>query len=993
MKRLRLDKRGVSNVIVVMLSLVLVVIIVANVVLWSYQMNQLDWEKNTESIKLADVSPVTNSSWFTNQNEYTANVGSCVNGTYAGTQNVGDGLWETFQETQQNTLGTTGTSTTSQAVQYLYQRKSFHANGRFWVFYSDGANLVYRSSTDGLSWGGTTIVRASFMGYYFSVWFDGTYVHYVCGRGIAGEALLYRRGTPNTDGTITWSTPLEQTVCQAVPTVSYYRRQTRAENKLWVMDGSYSTTANYTTEIVTGNTSASNYYLINPFTNQTIANGTSLPSNVLLQGWRTSTRVTLKESGYRVDGVARNRDASAHAGRVYARLWKSQYSNMSNSVAISGWQYATVTFTATAGEERSFSVYFEVTNPPNNEYLYVEFAWYISTASSSQTAGLYLRAETSNSFTLQYGWAYNYPYVSTDSNGFPFISYTRSNYYAYPFVVKSSLNNGTWQTSSGFPYKLQTSSSTNWRTTVLPLAAGKAYVIYTERLTVYGRLWDGSGWSTEETITTTDLQLPQYFSAVCENDNIHIVFLTASPYNINYRKRTYGTGWETETTIQASTTSTSAPALSINTANGDLYCLWAGSPTASCIYCKKCVHGLWDTFPTKWVEGQPTQSLETGNDLDENIFGPYWKAQSFTTLKNDTVWRVETYAKRGLGTASIPINVAIYYADAQGKPTGTPLGSGTIASFTGTTYAWRTCVFSSPVSVSANQKYCLVISAPTGSPTQYYNWAVDSTSPPYVNGNWAYSDDSGSIWTADASKDCLFRVLFESSLVANDCLTSYFKDTDGRTAAIFVTKTASPYDVKQKFLNLAQPMLDFNGTFSIDINSYPLPYVHGIEIQLRFKARYGSERVYLKAFNWTSMTYSDNGFNLTTGQTPTTSWSYYCVKVTQAWRSYVRDDGTIRIKLQDQGLDINQTIIDVDFLGVRALLNGSRFTFRNDGALTTHVIAIWINNATHVRYPADLFINSGEQTVRVRVDIALSSDKFVAKIVTERGNMAVFAKD
>lgn len=44
-KRLKHDRRGISNVIGVMLSLILVVVIVANVVLWSYQMNQFDWER------------------------------------------------------------------------------------------------------------------------------------------------------------------------------------------------------------------------------------------------------------------------------------------------------------------------------------------------------------------------------------------------------------------------------------------------------------------------------------------------------------------------------------------------------------------------------------------------------------------------------------------------------------------------------------------------------------------------------------------------------------------------------------------------------------------------------------------------------------------------------------------------------------------------------------------------------------------------------------
>lgn len=57
-KHLKHDKRGISNVIVVMLSLVLIVVIVANVVLWSYQMNQFDWERTQEEIEIVDVASV-----------------------------------------------------------------------------------------------------------------------------------------------------------------------------------------------------------------------------------------------------------------------------------------------------------------------------------------------------------------------------------------------------------------------------------------------------------------------------------------------------------------------------------------------------------------------------------------------------------------------------------------------------------------------------------------------------------------------------------------------------------------------------------------------------------------------------------------------------------------------------------------------------------------------------------------------------------------------
>ncbi len=56
LKHLKSDRRGVSNAIVIMLSLVLIVIIVSNVILWGYQMNQLDWERAQEKIEIVDAS-------------------------------------------------------------------------------------------------------------------------------------------------------------------------------------------------------------------------------------------------------------------------------------------------------------------------------------------------------------------------------------------------------------------------------------------------------------------------------------------------------------------------------------------------------------------------------------------------------------------------------------------------------------------------------------------------------------------------------------------------------------------------------------------------------------------------------------------------------------------------------------------------------------------------------------------------------------------------
>ncbi|MEM4679584.1 MAG: sialidase family protein [Thermofilaceae archaeon] len=99
------------------------------------------------------------------------------------------------------------TTTSLSATRYSFQRACFYANGRFWVFYGDSDGIVYRTSVDGASWSAATAVRSG-SAIYFSVWFDGVYLHYA----YAGNGpIYYRRGIPNHDGTITWSAG-EQTV-------------------------------------------------------------------------------------------------------------------------------------------------------------------------------------------------------------------------------------------------------------------------------------------------------------------------------------------------------------------------------------------------------------------------------------------------------------------------------------------------------------------------------------------------------------------------------------------------------------------------------------------------------------------------------------------------------------------------------------------------------------------------------------------------------------
>ena len=189
--------------------------------------------------------------------------------------------------------------------------------------------------------------------------------------------------------------------------------------------------------------------------------------------------------------------------------------------------------------------------------------------------------------------------------------------------------------------------------------------------------------------------------------------------------------------------------------------------------------------------------------------------------------------------------------------------------------------------------------------------------------------------------------------------------------------------------------LDINGSFIIDVSIYPLAYIQTIEIQLRYRASDSGEIWYLKAYNWATQAYSDSGFNSTAGHTPTTGWDLYAVNLTDQWNSYVQDDGTIYVKLHDQRPDPpnDRTTIDIEFLGVRVMIDGTSFTFKNEGSVTSHLSSLWLNNSTHhQRYDINILVNAGNTESSVHSDIILPNNPYIVKVVTERGNIAIHSE-
>src|SRR3989454_219694 len=135
---------------------------------------------------------------------------------------------------------TIGTSSLTSATRDDAQSKVFFCQTRYWAFYSDGGNIVWRTSTDGTSWSSATTVRAGTNGYYFSVWVDcaNTKLYYA----FANVATTFqnRAGTLNTDGTITWDYA-EVSVTSTRPNAQDPTITKSSDSKLYIAFGSVKT--------------------------------------------------------------------------------------------------------------------------------------------------------------------------------------------------------------------------------------------------------------------------------------------------------------------------------------------------------------------------------------------------------------------------------------------------------------------------------------------------------------------------------------------------------------------------------------------------------------------------------------------------------------------------------------------------------------------------------------------------------------------------------
>lgn len=187
----------------------------------------------------------------------------------------------------------------------------------------------------------------------------------------------------------------------------------------------------------------------------------------------------------------------------------------------------------------------------------------------------------------------------------------------------------------------------------------------------------------------------------------------------------------------------------------------------------------WDGT-TGWTEQFDCSRLtwyESGNDTDK-IIGDTGgtetaQAQSFQIAAGQTIKGIEVYLKKNAGT---PGNITVRIeTNNAGVPSGTLANSnatGTITSFSTTSYGWVTLSFTTEFTLSASTTYWLVLKTAAAANDNNYAIASDASSPSYSSGNLASSTDGGTTWAAVAGTDAYFRIKGQSTSVNCMLVTS-----------------------------------------------------------------------------------------------------------------------------------------------------------------------------------------------------------------------------
>jgi hypothetical protein len=194
--------------------------------------------------------------------------------------------------------------------------------------------------------------------------------------------------------------------------------------------------------------------------------------------------------------------------------------------------------------------------------------------------------------------------VCVDTYGYPVISYigTGSDGYGHALVIKSSANDGTWATKSGYP--LQSLQITAHKTLLVQLTGGKIMLLYFPTYSTYGGLDSeilvNDVLSNFQIITMQLTNLAGGFSAVAVGDDVHVVVNAGASLYTYYFKFTYSAlSWSSGIVLWKPSAIPYRPSIS-SLGVGNLAVFVANKD--NCLYCIRYLNDAWDASLSKLVD-------------------------------------------------------------------------------------------------------------------------------------------------------------------------------------------------------------------------------------------------------------------------------------------------------------------------------------------------------------------------------------------------------
>lgn len=225
---------------------------------------------------------------------------------------------------------------------------------------------------------------------------------------------------------------------------------------------------------------------------------------------------------------------------------------------------------------------------------------------------------------IAYSGASDSPSLAVDSEGCVWISFQQGLTNTRYYLTKNAKNDGTWSTASGFPLDVGGRVTTGRsQGVILPLTNGKMYALYcfsAGHTFAYGKLWNGSSWEAEETVSARKLTdgAGAHLNAVAVEDDVYAIYpvLQDGGVQIAFNARTYGVGWGTEENVSGILATTTAqangPASTLDQEHDDLYIFYADMNTDK-IYYRRRYAGEWQD-EVEWYD------FSKENDMD--VFNP-----------------------------------------------------------------------------------------------------------------------------------------------------------------------------------------------------------------------------------------------------------------------------------------------------------------------------------------------------------------------------------